>query len=121
MAKVALARGDLERLLEQLGIDTGQSPTEVPEDKRNARRYKWLTFGTVAFVDYKDYSEPLRITTYTISVNGLDFRSPRLLEPDCKVLITLDTDEGELRIPATVVRSTPSIGLPTVGVRFDLD
>ena len=121
MAKVALVRDDLEWLLQQVEIATGQRPVEVPGDKRDARRYKWLTAGTVTFVDYKDYSEPLCITTYTISVNGLDFRSPRMLEPGCKILLTLETDEGQLRIPATVVHSTPSIGLPTVGVSFDLD
>jgi len=67
-----------------------------------------------------DSSEPLFVTLGHISRDGLDFRSSRRLQPGQKVLVTLETDEGELQIPATVVHSTESVVRFVVGVKFDL-
>ena len=109
------------RLLGQIKLAAGQKEVEVPEAKRACWRYRWVVPGTIVFVDSKDSSRLLFITTSTISAEGLDFRSPRILEPGCKVLITLETDEGQMQIPATVTHSTESVGMPIVGVAFDLD
>ena len=111
----------LNRLLGQIKLAAGQEEVEVPEAKRACWRYTWVAPGTVEFVDSKDSFEPLYITTSTISAQSLSFRSPRTFERGCKVLINLETDEGELKIPATVMHSTESVGMPIVGVTFDLD
>jgi len=117
--QVAEVTKSIERLLEQIQRSTGQTPEA--EAKRATWRYKWAAPATVEFVDPKDSSGPVCITTRTISAQGLDFCSPNRPKPGCKVLINLETDEGELQIPATVVYCTESVGMPSVGVRFDLD
>lgn len=109
---------NIERLLQQIKLYTGQE--EVSLAKRDTGWHMWATPATVEFVDPKYSSEPLYITTRTISAQGLDFRSPRRLKRGCKVLITLETAEGQTQIPATVMDSTESIGMPIVGVAFDL-
>ena len=119
MPKVAEGRKDIEHLLEQIELSTGQE--QVSTAKRATWRYAWTVPARVELVDSRDSSEPLYITTRSISAEGLDFRSPRALERDCKVLIILETDEGELQIPATVMHSTESVGMPITGVHFDLD
>ena len=117
MPNVAEVKKDLERYLEQIELVTGQE--QVPIAKRASWRYQWVTPVTVEFVDSKDSSEPLYATTRSISAQGLDFRSPRMLERGSKVLISLETDEGQLQIPATVMHSTESVGMPVTGVTFD--
>lgn len=108
----------IDRLLKQIELSTGQK--QIPDTKRSPWRYTWVVPATAEVVGSKDLSEPLHITTRTISAEGLDFHSPSMLEPDTKVLIKLDTDEGKLQIPATVIHSTVSVGMPLVGVTFDL-
>ncbi len=111
----------LNRLLGQIKLAAGQEEVEVSGAKRACWRYRWVVPGTIVFVDSKDSSRLLFITTSTISAEGLDFRSSRILERGCKVLINLETDEGELRIPGTVIHSRESVGMPITGVTFDLD
>ena len=106
----------IERLLEQIEHSTGQ--TREAETQRASCRYEWPAPATVELVGSP---ESLFVTIQSISAQGLGFRSPRTFEPGCKVLITLETDEGELRIPATVIHSRESVGMPIVGVAFDLD
>ena len=65
-------------------------------------------------------SELLLVTLGQISRDGLEFRSSQRLKVDQKVLVGLETDEGELQVPATVVHSTESGVRFIVGVRFDL-
>ena len=119
MPKVAEVTKSIERLLEHIALSTGQKPAS--EYRRASWRYKWTAPAAVKLIDSNDSSEPLYVTTRTIFAQGLDFRSPRMLDRGCKVLITLETNEGELRIPATVMHSTKSVGMPIVGVAFDLD
>ncbi len=119
MPQVAEVTKHIERLLEQIKLSAGQG--QVPDAKRAAWRYAWVASARVELVDSGDSSEPLYITIRNISTEGLDFHSPHAFEPDCKVLIILETDEGELQIPATVMHSTESVGMPITGVRFDLD
>ena len=119
MPQVAEVTKHIERLLEQIEISTGQA--QAPTGKRATWRYGWVASARVELDDSRDSSEPLYITTRSISAEGLDFYSPHVFERDCKVLIILETDEGELQIPATVMHSTESVGMPITGVHFDLD
>ena len=109
----------IERLLEQIERTTGQKP--VSEARRDSLRYIWLAPATVILVDSQSPSEPLLVTLGHISRDGLEFRSSRRIKVDQKVLVSLETDEGELQIPATVVHSTESVSGFLVGVAFDLD
>ena len=117
MPKVAEVTKSIERLLAQIELSTGQKPAS--EYRRVPWRYRWVTPATVEVVDSKGPAELLYITTRSISTEGLDFRSSRILELGCKVLITLETDEGQIQIPAIVKHSTESVGMPIVGVAFD--
>ena len=108
----------INRLLEQIEQASEQKP--LSEARRASWRYTWATTATVELVDPEGPSEPLYVTTKSISAHSLDFRSPRALERGCKVMITLDTDQAQLRIPATVMHSTGSVGMPIIGVEFDL-
>ena len=119
MPEVPEVTNRIEHLLEQIELATGQEP--LSEARRASWRYTWAAHVAIEFVDPNDSSDPLHVTTRTIFAHGLDFRSPRILERGCKVLITLQTDEGELQIPATVMHSTTSVGMPIVGVKFDLE
>ena len=118
MPNVAELTKDIEYYLEQIKLASGQE--QVPIAKRATWRYRWVTPVTVEFINSKGSSESLYAATCSISAQGLDFRSPRMLERGCKVLICLESHDGQIQIPATVKHSTDSVGMPTVGVRFDL-
>ena len=118
MPKVTEVRKRINCLLEQIESATNQEPQ--PDARRASFRYAWPVRATVELVDPDNSSEPLFVTLGYISRDGLDFRSSRKLQPDQKLLITLETDEGELQIPATVVHSTESVGRSIIGVKFDL-
>ncbi len=113
-------RNRVQFLLEQIELSTGRKETEIPGAKRSSWRRMWVSPATIEFVDSKDSSEPVYITTRSISAHGVDFRSSRMPKPGCKLLMSLETDHGELQIPATVMHSTQSVGMPITGVRFDL-
>ncbi len=117
MPDVAELAKHIERLLEEIERTTGQTP--VSEAKRGSFRYVRLAPATIKLVDSQSPSEPLLVTVANISRDGLDFRSSRRFQLQEKVLISLETDEGELQIPATVVHSTESGVRFVVGVRFD--
>ena len=119
MSNVAEMSEHLGRLLEQIEFATGLQ--QVPIAKRATWRHRWVGPVTVEFVNSKGSSESLYAATRSISAQGLDFRSPRMLKRGCKVLICLATHEGQLQIPATVMHSTESVGMPIIGVTFDLD
>ena len=118
MTNVLEVKKHLNRLFGQIKLAAGQKEVKVPEAKRSSWRYEWAAPATVELVDS---IESLFVTIQSISAQGLGFCLPRTFEPGCKVLITLETDEGELRIPATVIHSRESVGMPTVGVAFDLE
>jgi hypothetical protein len=118
MPKMTELRKRVNRLLEQIERTTGQKPQ--PDARRASFRYAWPARATVELVVRDNSSEPLFVTLGHISRDGLDFRSSRRFQPGQKVLVTLETDEGELQIPATVVHSTESVVRFVVGVKFDL-
>ncbi len=118
MPKVTEVRKRINRLLEQIEHTTGQKPP--PDARRASFRYAWPAQATVELVEADNSSEPLFVTVGHISRDSLDFRSSQRLQLDQKVLITLETDEGQLQIPATVVHSTESVVRFVVGVKFDL-
>ncbi len=118
MPKVTEARERITRFLDQIERSMNQEPG--PEARRASFRYAWPAHATVELVDPDNSSEPLFVTVGHISRDGLDFRSSRRLQLDQKVLVTLETDEGQLQIPATVVHSTQSIVKFVIGVKFNL-
>ena len=111
-------RERLDRLLEQVASATNQEPQI--DARRASFRYAWPAHATVELVETNNSSEPLLVTVGHISQDGVDFRSSRKLESEQKVLITLETNQGQLQIPATVVHSTQSVVKFVVGVKFDL-
>ena len=119
MPQVAELTKQIERLLEEIERTTEQTP--VSDTRRASFRYVWPGHATVEFVDPDNVSEPLLVTVGHISRDGLDFRSQRRFQVDQKVLITLETNEGQLQIPATVVYSTQSVVKFATGVMFDLE
>ncbi len=118
MLTVTEVRKRINRLLEQIKRSTNQEPGS--DARRASFRYAWPARATVELVVRDNSSEPLFVSLGHISRDGLDFRSSRRLQPEQKVLVTLETDEGELQIPATVVHSTESVVRFVLGVKFDL-
>jgi len=118
MPKVTEVRKHINRLLEQIERSTNQKPQ--PDARRASFRYAWPAQATVEPVEPDNSSEPLFVTLGHISRDALDFRSSRRLQREQKVLLTLETVEGKLQIPATVVHSTESVVRFVVGVKFDL-
>ena len=118
MSKVTEIKRHIDRLLEQIERSTNQESR--PDARRASFRYAWPAHATVELVGPDDSSEPLLVSLSRISRDGLDFRSSRWFQLQQKVLISLETDEGELQIPATVVHTTESGVRFVVGVKFDL-
>ena len=108
----------ITRLLEQIKGSTNQKPQL--DTRRTSFRYAWPGHATVEFVETDNPSEPLLVTVGHISRGGVDFRSSRKLESEQEVLITLETDQGQLQIPATVMHTTESVLKFVIGVKFDL-
>ena len=113
------ARTKFQRLLKQIKLCTGQE--EMPECRRASFRLVWSAPAEIKPLNPNGFPSPLYARTRTISAHGLGFISPRELQLGQRVVITLEANEGEVQIPAMVVRLTPSVGMPTVGVTFDLD
>ena len=111
-------REQIKRLLEQIKSSSNQTPQS--DARRASFRYNWPGHAMVELVDPDTSSEPLFVTVGHLSQDGLEFRSSHELKPGQKVLVTLETDEGQLQIPATVVHSTQSVGRPIIAVKFDL-
>ena len=115
-------KAGLAKLLEHIERTTNQGP--VDEARRSTWRYSWPTPATVELVEAEgseESSDPLYVTVHNISAECVDFYSPHELEMDSKVVITLETEDGQLSIPATVLSCISSVGKPLVAVRFDLD
>ncbi len=95
---------------------------EKSEWRRASFRFIWSAPAKVDLFDHNDFSDPLYVRTGTVSAHGMDFLSPRGLKRGQRVLITLEADNGEVQIPATVVHSTDWFGCKEkVGVKFDLE
>ncbi len=119
MPKTTEKKHEINHLMEQIEASATQEPQE--DARRSSFRYAWPVQATIELVDADDSSEPLFVTVGHISRDGSDFRSSRELKPGQNVLVTLETDQGQLRIPATVVHSTQSVVKFVVGVKFDLE
>lgn len=112
----------LAKLIEHIERSTDQTPLD--EARRATWRYSWPAPATVKLVEAEgseESSDPLYVTVHNISAECVDFYSPHELEMDSKVVITLETEDGQLSIPATVLSCISSVGKPLVAVRFDLD
>ena len=118
MPGVTEVRERITRFVEQIERATNQEPG--PDARRASFRYAWPAHATVQLVGPNEPSEPLFVTLGHISRDGLDFRCSRRLTLEQKLLVSVETDEGELQIAATVVHSTESVAGFVVGVRFGL-
>ena len=90
----------------------------------DTRRHQWrLRFGTPGTATADDGSvsaESIYISTQDISASGLGFIANRDLKPGQTLLVTIETDFGDIEIPCTVMHSTVTIGGHKVGVQFHL-
>ena len=111
-------REQIDSLLEQ--IKQSLHKDAQIDTRRASFRYVWPGHASVQLVGPDESSEPLLVTVGHISRNSLDFRSPRRFHVDQKLLITLETDQGPLQIPATVMHTTESVLKFVIGVKFDL-
>jgi len=116
---IVRTRRQMERVIEQIKRATNQETRS--EWRRGQCRVQFATPGTVSHNEPSHSSQPIYISTYDISVGGLGFFSSRDLHPGEKLLVAIETDFGDLEIPATVMRSTGTLGHYRIGVRFDLE
>lgn len=65
-------------------------------------------------------TKPVFITIRDLSAGGSEFLSPHALVEGQKVNVTLELENDDVEIPATVVHCTGTIGMFKVGVKFDL-
>ena len=107
------------RFLEHIELSTGQ--IQLPDKRRSAWRYEWHGSAVVRCLDTGVPSEPMYVLASHISPVGLEFRCSCKLDPGQEVMITLDSPEGDLEVPATVVHATASIGRNIIGVKFGLE
>ena len=119
MNQVADIRNWLVRLLKSIEFATGQK--QIPDGRRCTWRYEWNSGATVRYMNSYGSFEELHVLTSHISPLGLDFLCSGELESGQKVVISLDTEDGGLEIPATVLHCTTSVGRNIIGVNFDLD
>ncbi len=111
-------REQIDSLLNQ--IERSLHAGTQTDGRRDSFRYVWPGHAAVQLVDSNGSSEPLLVTVGHISRNSLDFRSPQRFKIDQKLLIILETDQGQLQIPATVMHTTESVLKFVIGVKFDL-
>ncbi len=113
-------RNHIQRLLGHIKNCTGLK--EKSEWRRASYRFAWSAPAKVELLDPNDFSDPLYVRTGTVSAHGMDFLSPRKLKRGQRVMITLEADNSEVQIPATVVYSTDWFGCKDkVGVKFELE
>lgn len=118
MYQVTDVRGRLEELLKKIELCTGQE--QLADGRRTVWRYEWTASATVRCLEPDGPSEPLYVTTSHISPIGLNFRCSHAIQPGQKVIITLDTEDGDLEMPGRVMHSTGSVGRNIIGVKFEL-
>ena len=111
-------REQIDSLLNQ--IEQSLHAGTQTDGRRTSFRYVWPGHATIQLLDSNGSSEPLLVTVAHISRNSLDFRSPQRFKIDQKLLVTLETDQGQLQIPATVIHTTESVLKFIIGVKFDL-
>jgi len=109
-------QSQMKRLVDQLQSGSGQA--KGSEWRRTEWRLSIAIPGAVGADGAQ--TEPLYVTTRDISVGGTGFLSFHPLKLNLKVVVLLDTELGEIEIPATVVHCTGSVGAYKIGVRFDL-
>jgi hypothetical protein len=111
-------REQIDSLLDQIEQSL-HAGTQI-DGRRASFRCVWPGHATVQLVDSNGSSEPLLVTVGHISRDSLDFRSPQRFKIDQKLLITLETNQGQLQIPTTVMHTTESVIKFIIGVKFDL-
>ena len=119
MYQVTDVRSRLEGLLKRIELCTGQE--QLDDGRRSVWRYEWTASATVRCLEGGGSSEPMYVTTSHISPIGLNFRCSSVLETGQKVMVVLDSEDGDLEIPGRVMHSTGSVGRNIIGVKFELE
>jgi c-di-GMP-binding flagellar brake protein YcgR len=115
---VVETKSQMRRLIDQM-----RASSEQP-DRSDGRRGQWRLIlaspGIVEIEDTEGSDEPIYVTTRDISTEGLGFLTRKQLEEGQKLIMNIETDLGEVEIPATVMHCTQTVGMFKVGVKFDL-
>lgn len=116
---VVKTREQMEYVIEQIKQTTESS--DIPDKRRANWRLMYGMQGTVMEEDQVNGTDPIYVTTRDISVEGLGFLTSHKLERGQHLVITIDTEFGDLEVTGQVVHSTRTIGGFKVGVRFDIE
>jgi len=108
----------MEKLVEQLRTSTSQN--EQSEWRRKCWRMKFEAPGMAALECSSITDDPIYLTTHDINPDGLGFLCHHKLTIGQKLIINIETENGEIEIPATVMHCTTTVGMFKVGVHFDL-
>ncbi len=97
----------------------------LQEEGTDGRRGHWrLEYGTPGIIvpeQDANLFEPIYVTTRDISLEGVGFFSTHRLRPGQRILITVETDFGDLEVPAKVVHTNGTVGGFKIGAKFLLD
>ncbi len=115
---VVETKGQMYKLVEQLRDAYPQSI--LPEYRRNHFRLVMALPARVEIKENKGTNDLIYVTTCDISTDGLGFLSPKSLKPKQKLVVNIETEIGEVEVPATVIHCTGTVGMNKVGVKFDL-
>jgi hypothetical protein len=115
---VVETKSQMRRLVEQLRA-ISQEP-ERSDDRRGRWRLMFATLGVIEVEENAGSNDPVYITTRDISDDGLGFLTRNKLDPGQKLLMNMETDLGDVEVPATVVHCTGTVGMFKIGVKFDL-
>jgi hypothetical protein len=107
----------MERVVEQLKSSPLQNA--LPERRRNRWWMTYHTPGTVEMGDGSGNLQPIYMAIHDISMEGLGFLSHKPLISGQKLVINLETDNGEIEVCDTVVHCTETLGKFKIGVKFD--
>jgi hypothetical protein len=94
--------------------------TEDEAGRRAKVRYDYGTCGRL-ISEEESASDPVYITINDVSAGGVGFFASHQVEKGSRILITLETDFGDLEISGVVAHCTPTVGGYRAGVSFELD
>jgi len=111
-------RSQMERVVKQM--KKAAKAVEKSEWRRKHWRLNVDVPGTVEMQENPKTADPLTITTRNISEEGLGFWSDQPIPKGCKILATIETDQGTVEVRGSITHCTGIIGRFMVGVLFDL-
>jgi len=118
---VVKTRDQMARFVEQIEHQTSQE--QRPDYRRGLWRLLYIAPGTVELEEPLSSGEAIYMTSRDISVEGMGFVSHSSFKKGQRIVITLDTPEGQLEIRGSVMHSKPTISMGTyvTGVKFEYE